>query len=238
MIDVQPPEHTVHTWRDFSIHIATICVGLLIAIGLEQSVEAFHRAHERAELRGELHRESVHILHEQAAMTRYDESYVVWLDERIQQIRSALDRQQPLSAPTPPPNPLFNIPSDQTWKSSEISGLAPLLTQDEVNAYMEIDSLIHERDGSQNAAEQADSLRRQFEATVGRIGPDGQPDLAHLSPDDLRKELSLLISEREAGTPVLIYCRSLQGAETAIVAGHLDFSVIEASEQKEAARRQ
>ncbi|MGA8707707.1 MAG: hypothetical protein WB646_12045, partial [Steroidobacteraceae bacterium] len=29
--------YTVHTWKDFFIHLATISIGLLIAIGLEQS---------------------------------------------------------------------------------------------------------------------------------------------------------------------------------------------------------
>jgi hypothetical protein len=42
MLDVHPPEHTPHSWRDFFIHIATIVIGLLIAIGLEQTVEYVH----------------------------------------------------------------------------------------------------------------------------------------------------------------------------------------------------
>jgi hypothetical protein len=46
--------HATHTWKDFFIHIATICVGLLIAISLEQTVEYFHRLHERHVLEGEL----------------------------------------------------------------------------------------------------------------------------------------------------------------------------------------
>ena len=45
MLDVHPPHHAVSTWRDFFIHVATICVGLLIAIGLEQTVEFFHHRH-------------------------------------------------------------------------------------------------------------------------------------------------------------------------------------------------
>ena len=44
-MEVHPPEHPIHTWRDFFIHIATIVVGLLIAIGLEQSVEWLHHRH-------------------------------------------------------------------------------------------------------------------------------------------------------------------------------------------------
>jgi hypothetical protein len=49
MLDVHPPHHPTTTWRDFFIHIATIVIGLLIAVGLEQSIEALHRHHERIE---------------------------------------------------------------------------------------------------------------------------------------------------------------------------------------------
>jgi len=35
MLDVHPPHTSTHTWRDFFIHIATICIGLLIAVDLE-----------------------------------------------------------------------------------------------------------------------------------------------------------------------------------------------------------
>ena len=51
MLDVHSPEHTPHSWRDFLIHIATIVVGLLIAVGLEQSVEWLHHHTEVRETR-------------------------------------------------------------------------------------------------------------------------------------------------------------------------------------------
>ena len=57
MIDIHPPHESVHTWRDFLIHIATIVIGLLIAIGLEQTVELFHHRHQVAETRQALQRE-------------------------------------------------------------------------------------------------------------------------------------------------------------------------------------
>src|ERR1017187_10104742 len=37
MLDIHPAHHAASTWRDFFIHIATIVLGLLIAIGLEQA---------------------------------------------------------------------------------------------------------------------------------------------------------------------------------------------------------
>jgi hypothetical protein len=54
MLDVHAPHQTVHTWKDFFIHMAAISVGLLIAIGLEQTVEYAHRLHQLDKARREL----------------------------------------------------------------------------------------------------------------------------------------------------------------------------------------
>jgi hypothetical protein len=70
MLDVHPPEHPAHSWRDFFIHIGTICLGLLIAIGLEQAVEALHRDHQRHELLEQLgaeHRSNLKDAHDALA---------------------------------------------------------------------------------------------------------------------------------------------------------------------------
>ena len=50
VLDVHMP-HATHTWRDFWIHLGTITLGLLIAIGLEQSVEWMHRIHDQHQIR-------------------------------------------------------------------------------------------------------------------------------------------------------------------------------------------
>jgi hypothetical protein len=57
MLDVHALHQTVRTWKDFFIHIATIVIGLLIAIGLEQTVEFFHHRHQVAEARDQLETE-------------------------------------------------------------------------------------------------------------------------------------------------------------------------------------
>lgn len=59
MIDIHPPAHAAHTWRDFFIHIATIVIGLLIAIGLEQALEWNHHRHLVGVARRDLHHEIV-----------------------------------------------------------------------------------------------------------------------------------------------------------------------------------
>jgi hypothetical protein len=47
MFDVHAPHQTIHTWKDFLIHIAAITIGLLLAVGLEQTVEYVHHRHQR-----------------------------------------------------------------------------------------------------------------------------------------------------------------------------------------------
>jgi hypothetical protein len=42
MLEVHAPHESIHTWKSFFIHIATIVIGLLIAVGLEQAVETIH----------------------------------------------------------------------------------------------------------------------------------------------------------------------------------------------------
>ncbi len=49
MLDVHAPEHRIGGVRDFLIHLLTITVGLLIALGLENTAESLHHAHLRNE---------------------------------------------------------------------------------------------------------------------------------------------------------------------------------------------
>lgn len=66
MLHVHPPHGPTHTWADFFIHMASICLGLLIAIGLGQTVEYLHHRHEVSETQRALEeerQENIRILH-------------------------------------------------------------------------------------------------------------------------------------------------------------------------------
>jgi len=109
MLDVHPPEHTPHSWRDFFLHIATIVVGLLIAVGLEQTVEYIRHRHEVAETRDRIHseltddRETIHT--NIAALTN---------DQQQWQVDSDILHQA-----APSPQSLANL--KYTWKLDLIS---------------------------------------------------------------------------------------------------------------------
>ena len=81
MLDVHPPHSPTHTWKDFLIHIATIVIGLLIAIGLEQTVEWFHHRRQVAETHNALHEEREHNQHDFALATQHWRLDAGWLDD-------------------------------------------------------------------------------------------------------------------------------------------------------------
>ena len=47
----------VRSWKDFAVEIGTIICGILIALGLEQTVDVFRTAREVADARDALHQE-------------------------------------------------------------------------------------------------------------------------------------------------------------------------------------
>jgi hypothetical protein len=58
MLNVHAPLESIHSWKGFVIHIATITIGLLIAIGLEQTIEYLHHRQQAATISGKLKAES------------------------------------------------------------------------------------------------------------------------------------------------------------------------------------
>ena len=42
-MEVHPPDHPIMTWKQFLVHMSTICLGLLIALGLEHAAELVHQ---------------------------------------------------------------------------------------------------------------------------------------------------------------------------------------------------
>ena len=57
MLDVHAPHEGIHSVKDFFLHLFTITVGLLIALGLENAAEAMHHRHQRREAEETIRRE-------------------------------------------------------------------------------------------------------------------------------------------------------------------------------------
>jgi hypothetical protein len=135
MLDVHPPHEAAHTWKDFFIHIATIVIGLLIAIGLEQAVEWNHHRRQLQEVRAQL-----------AEEREIDRRILVYDQAMYQQIEAELAADVALlqhRAPeekTPLAGKLhyawFGIAlRDGAWQSAKQSDALALMPEDDLTVY-------------------------------------------------------------------------------------------------------
>jgi hypothetical protein len=140
LLDVHAPHEPSHTWKGFVIHIATITIGLLIAIGLEQLVEHFHHRHQAAEIAAKLKAESF----ENIATVRSDIRTCDQTLAAIKSIVASLD-QKPSVSPAapwmPPALPEARIlkPSNSEWLIARDSALLQLLPSALVANYWKIE---------------------------------------------------------------------------------------------------
>ena len=232
MLDIHPPHEAVHTWRDFFIHIATIVVGLLIAIGLEQTVETIHRRHERTELLQRLHEESQQIVNECAQSKAVLATRDQQLSSRIEQLQVVLWQNRPLALTDPSTGPtVLQRPDDPIWRAAKTGGLASRLSSEEINAYSEVETLSAKVEIAYDRMVVIHLDRTAFEHEFP--GPDFDPDLSHASPADLRQYLQLLTRERAAVIYVDLMVAGMRGAEASILQGNYDAHEIRTSEQNQ-----
>jgi hypothetical protein len=186
MIEIHPAHHAATTWRDFFIHIATIALGLLLAIGLEQTVEHIHHNRQVVETREALRIERL------ANIRRF----AVDTDEFLRFgpiLQSNLDvlyyiRKHPHSTPDQWPGQLrwSNVTvgyRDSAWKTAQESAILQYMPRAEVTEYSD---LYIRLDGLNRG--QQDRREAIFQAMGFALR---HPDPAQLSPSDLDREIEL-----------------------------------------------
>jgi hypothetical protein len=86
-LDVDPPHEPIRSWKDFTLHLLTITVGLLIALALEAAVQSLHHRHMVKEARANLRREVVENQKLYTQNLRHVQTELVQLEQNIEQLR-------------------------------------------------------------------------------------------------------------------------------------------------------
>lgn len=231
-MEVHPPHHALHSWRDFFIHIGTITVGLLIAIGLEQTVEAIHHHRELTELRESLHRDTEKASKDVTDAIKAEQLQINWIKDRVAQVRKAVEDRNPLPAPPQQERADFDLPDYPAWKAAKSSGELVLMSQDEIKAYSEVDFGMAE---IQKAFDQLSTARRksgQYEAMFKHPEGSDAADFTGATPQDLRQYLELLMDEWGSTAEFTTACVQMRGALYAVAHGELDLGKIQNAERK------
>jgi len=194
MLDVHPPHQAAHTWKDFFIHIATITVGLLIAIGLEQTVEAIHHNHQRHQLEANLHAECVRndeILSYDLKFMATKRAEAVALRDQVEAVRRGGAKTQLPDLPPDSEGDSFKT-AEGVWAAARDSSQLALLPSNLAELYEEL----YAQPGFLrvfmfdlfNAGGNVDNFETQFPART----PSGHLVLAQLTPDQLTQYSALL----------------------------------------------
>jgi hypothetical protein len=231
MLDVHPPHAPPHTWRDFFIHIATIVVGLLIAVGLEQTVEAIHEHHQRGEIREALVADARKGVQDSEDVHAFTVAAVQSVELRMDQIQQALATGKPLAPESPvgqPPD--FAAPDDPEWKAIKGSGLVHLLTSDEVQSFNDIDVDVITAEHYHLLVNDDHGRVLQFESKFTRLGSK-TPDFSRADRQDLKNYLDALAAARDSARQYVYWCQEIHGAQTAILEGKRDLASIQKAER-------
>jgi hypothetical protein len=186
MLDVHAPHEVVRTWKDFSIHIAAIAVGLLIAIGLEQTVEYFHHRHQVAETR-----ESLRVEREQNHLRLADQTTEFRVRVPVIQTNLAVFhylRLHPGVAEKELPGKVnwHNLDSpfiDYVWQTAQQTGVTAFMAQGEVRRNAELYRRLRACTESYAAFRVANTEARAY--TVD------DADLSHLTPVQIEEQIRL-----------------------------------------------
>jgi hypothetical protein len=149
VIDVHPPHEPIHGWRDFFTHLATITIGLLIALSLEGCVEWQHHRHlvheAEVSLRSEIQSNEGGLqsiladVHKQQGILKQD---IVVLDQMISNPKAHTHQQMSMN---------YRLVGfdDVSWKTAQNTGALAYMPYARAQQYAEIYGLQDELDLAQ-----------------------------------------------------------------------------------------
>ena len=142
MLDVHPPHHAATTRRDFFIHLFTVVLGILIAIGLEQAVEYIHHRRQVADLSEQMRVESQNnlpLIRESVARLKVQAGYIHSLEQALLAGKVSGDSVDVHGVPPTGGSGLYVSPSRATWSAAQSAGLAALLPAGDLKLYARLD---------------------------------------------------------------------------------------------------
>jgi hypothetical protein len=187
MLDVHPAHHAAHNLRDFFVHIATIVLGLCIAVGLEQIVEYLHHRHQVAAARDALRVER----EENRGAFAVNYTYFRLQTAALQNdLRVFTFLQQHPGTPeeklpgVPSWSAGYDIQADSAWKNAQQNNVVALMPQSEAEQYAQLYKLV----------EETAALAGNSAAATTRASRYGfvDPNPSHMSSIQVAEEINLI----------------------------------------------
>jgi hypothetical protein len=132
MLDIHAAHHAANSWKEFFVHIATIVIGLLIAVGLEQTVEYFHHRHLASEARASIQRELI----QGASTLQQSEDRLLADQQSLEKDLELLDSNTPDAQTLQALQYSWNLDRivDAAWSAARTDGSIALIPSKQIEA--------------------------------------------------------------------------------------------------------
>jgi len=164
-MEIDLPRAPIHSVKDFFIHIFTITVGILIALGLEQSLEAYHHLQLANEARANIVSELRDNKHNLDAVRGKIPKLIEEPESVLKIVNQALAHSL---QKTPKMGLHFNLvtTTSTSWTTAQAVGALSYMNYQEVKGFSEAYQLQQRFEDVQKAA---------FDATISAISTVGEP---------------------------------------------------------------
>jgi hypothetical protein len=220
MIDIHPPQHAAITGRDFFVHLGIVVLGILIAIGLEQTVEFFHHRHQVAELGQQMRVEAQNnlpLIRESITRLQLQAGYIQSLEQALLNGKQSGDFIDVRGVTPVGGSGLYVSPSRATWSTAQSAGLAALLPPGPAKLYARLD---YNTEGEISAdATLHDALRALNGECARAHFHHANPAVQRISlahRDDLLFQLEQV---RDVLHSLAVWLSLIEGGDNAILAG-------------------
>ena len=201
VLDVHAPHEGVHSWKGFIVHIATIVVGLFIAVAIEQTVEAIHHRSESKDLQEQMRAVfRTNLVNDRRNLKQFvtERAYLTELRAAIEaQLHGQISSRAPAAQDPRIGATMHVFPSMAPYDAAKQNGTIALLPFGPLSIYNRVDfqrQLLLTADTQYLVALRALSAfqERFADSTatleLGQIPP--APDLAPMDNNDLREYLA------------------------------------------------
>jgi hypothetical protein len=219
MIDIHPPHHAPMTRREFITHLFIVILGILIAIGLEQAVEALHHRHEREALIENFHRECSENLQVFDYNLDVLRQVIAWERASLVALRDARPQGGFITV-TMPQRPTVNdlrAPSRSVWSVARTSGKVDLLPENIAEVFDRVDwEGEHWSDLVRPASDALQRMKSFGDRTGSALNTGATIHLTLAQRDDAATVIENLLAQNEQERVWLSYWR---GASLSVLRG-------------------
>lgn len=138
-MEVHPPQSPIHSVKDFMMHLLAITIGLLIALGLESSVEWVHHRRLVREARENISQE---IGYNQRNVTK-ELGQLPTEEGQLEKLMAVLEEREKGTAANPDKNMVWSVTrlSDASWNTAFSTGAVAHMDYDDVRHYAQLYAL-------------------------------------------------------------------------------------------------